>query len=117
MILRSFLVVEQFGVENVELVALHCFGRRVVFVVVHRVVLVPLDCHSPPIYVLRLLVSEPAFSLAGHPVVELFFVFFQPLVLLELDDLLGNVVDGDCGVVDDGCTEEVVAFGQRQSVL
>lgn len=58
----------------------------------HTPVPICFPCDPDPVQVHRLAVSEPALSLAGHFIVEFFLVFLHPLVLLELDDLLGDLV-------------------------
>lgn len=53
-VLRRGALVDQVGVEDVELVALHDLGRRVVEVVVGLVVLVPLEARVDPVEEARL---------------------------------------------------------------
>ena len=113
-VLRSFLFVEQFRIEDVEFVALNCFGRRVIVIVVLRIVLVPLNGNSPSIDVLRFLVPKASFSLAWNPVVELLFVLFQPFVLLKLDDLLSDEVNRYCRVIDNSSTQKIMIFWKGQ---
>lgn len=111
------MLVEELGVEDVELVALDSLGRWIVVVIVLGVVLVPLDGGSPPVYVLRLLVPETSLTLTRYPIVELLLVILQPLVLLELDDLLRDEVDRHCRVVDYRSAQQFVVLRQRQVVI
>lgn len=51
---RGFCLIDEVGVENVELVALDNFWWRVVMIIVRLVVLVPLVPHLHPVEVPRL---------------------------------------------------------------
>ena len=101
---RSCLVCE-FGVENVELVALDDFGRRVLRVVVRLVVLVPLVALLYGIEEARLAHHEdhllrlehhlavcPPRVLSCHHLCELLLVRVHPLFLRVLEHLHGRVV-------------------------
>lgn len=112
-VLRGLLFVEQFGIEDVELITLYSLRRRVVLAVVHCVVFVPFDRDSPPIDILRFLITEPALRLARHPVIKRLLVFFQSLVLLKLDNLLGDKIDCPRRVVYNGRAKQIVVFGER----
>jgi len=116
-VLRRLLFIQEIWVENIEFVALDSFRRRIVIVIVLGVIFIPLDCHSPSVNILWLFISETTLSLTWHPIIELFLIFFQSLILFELDNLLSDEVDGVSWIVDDGCAQKVVIFWKRQVVF
>uniref|UniRef100_A0A672UIP1 Uncharacterized protein n=1 Tax=Strigops habroptila TaxID=2489341 RepID=A0A672UIP1_STRHB len=86
-------LVDQVGVEDVELVALHDLGRRVVKVVVGLVVLVPLEARVHPVEEAGLtgpvLVSpEVSFACKGHLHAELCLVCTHSLLSLTEEDVI-----------------------------
>lgn len=93
-VLRSFLLIVKVRIEDIKLVSLDGFGRRVIVVVVHGIILIPFDGHSLPVDVLWFEAAEASFGLAWHPVVELLLILLHSLVLLELNDLLCDEIIG-----------------------
>ena len=102
-VLRSFLLVQELRIENVKCVALNSFRGRIVIIIMLSVIFVPLNGGSPPVDVLRFLISEPPFCIARDPVIKRFLGFLQSFVFFKLDNLLGDKVDGYSWVIDDGC--------------
>ena len=107
------MFVEQVGVKDIEFVSLDSFGWRVIIIVMHSIVLIPLYGHSFPIDVLWFPVPEPTLGLARHPFIELLLVLFESLVLFELNDLLSDEVMGHGCFIDDCCAEEVMVLRKR----
>ena len=95
-VLRSFLLVEEFRIKNVEFIPLYSFRWGIVFSVMLSIIFVPFNCYSTTTYVLRFFVSKASLCLAGYPVIKLLLIFFKSFVFLKLDDFLSNKVYGNC---------------------
>ncbi len=74
---------------------------RIIVIVMHSIILVPLDSDSLSVDILRFQASETTLSLTGRPIIELLLVLLHPLVFLELNDLLSYEVVGLSRLVDD----------------
>mmetsp|Transcript_25565 Transcript_25565/g.100948 ORF Transcript_25565/g.100948 Transcript_25565/m.100948 type:complete len:222 (+) Transcript_25565:157-822(+) len=87
-----FRFVDQVRVENVKLVALNSFRRRVVVIVMRLVVLVPFVARVDPVEVFRLprlvLIVPSILLIKVHFFVEFFLVLSHSLLRFTLDHLL-----------------------------
>lgn len=95
-VLRSFLLVKEFRIENIEFIPLYSFGRRIIFSIMLGIIFVPLNCNSATTNILRFFIPKTSLSLTGYPVIKLFLIFFKSFILLKLNDFLCYKVYGYC---------------------
>lgn len=91
-ILGRLALIDELRVEDVELVALDILGRRIIGVVMHLVVLVPIESLFDTVEVARFLGLIPARPLVGLRIqlllfVEDHFIFVHWLSLLLFEEL------------------------------
>lgn len=84
------MLIVEVRVEDIELISLDSLRWGVVFIVMHGIIFIPLNCHSLAVYILWLESSKAAFGLTGSPVIKLLFIFLKSLVFLKFNDLFCN---------------------------